>query len=191
MLRYITSLLIVAFAAPTVAGELSYTYIQGGYQRVELDDISGIEVDGDGYAIGGSIEVGENFHLFADYAATDFDFGVDFDQYSLGVGYHASITNNLDAVFEVSYVRAEAEVIGFSVDDDGYGASIGVRSMLGERFELGGSVNYVDLGSGSDDTSLDGTARYYLTPAFAVGISAGVADDETTYGAALQWYFGK
>lgn len=191
MLRYITSLSLVAFAAPAMAGELSYSYIEGGYQRVELDDSSGFQVDGDGYGIGGSIEVGESFHLFGDYATSDFDFGVDVDQYSLGVGYHTPLTKNLDGIFEIAYVRAEADVIGFSLDEDGYGASIGVRGMLGDRFELGGSVNYVDLGSGSDDTSVDGTARYYLTPAFAAGVSAGFADDVTTYGAALQWYFGK
>lgn len=191
MLRSTSILVLVAFAMPAIAAELSYSYVEAGYQKIELDDSSGFSVDGDGFGIGGSFEIGDSFHVFGSYASSSFDFSVDLDEYSLGAGYHTSITNNVDAVFELAYVRAEANTpFGFSVDDDGYGASVGVRAMLGENFELAGSVNYVDLGD-SDGTSFDGTARYYVTPAFALGINAGFGDDVTTYGASMQWYFGK
>lgn len=191
MLRVLTSLLVVAFATPAMAGEFSYNYIEAGYQRVELDDNVGFTVDGDLYGIGGSVEIGNSFRVFGDYASTDLQFDVDIDQYSLGIGYHTPVSANLDVIFDLAYVHAEADAIGLSVDEDGYGASVGVRSMLGNRFELTGSVNYVDLGSGSDDTSLATAFRYYVTPAVSFGVNVGVGDDLTSYGAAIQVYFGK
>lgn len=191
MLRSISLMLLAAFAVPAMAGDLSYSYVEGGYQRVELDDSSGLNVDGDSYGIGGSMEIGDSFHVFGDVAKSKFDYSADLDQYSLGVGYHTSMTDSVDAIFELAYVHAEADVFGFSAKDDGYGASIGVRAMLGNQFELGGSVNYVDLGGGSDDTTVDGSVRYYVTPAIALGINAGIGNDVTSYGAGLQVYFGR
>jgi hypothetical protein len=130
MLGVLTSLSVVALATPVIADELSYTYIEAGYQKVELDDNVGFTVDGDLYGVGGSVEIGKSFHLFGDYASTDLEFDVDIDQYSLGVGYHTPIRDHLDAIVELAYVHAEADAIGVSLDKDGYGASVGVRGLF-------------------------------------------------------------
>ncbi len=91
-----------------------------------------------------------------------------------------------------SFVSAEASIDGFdSVDEDGYAATIGLRGMIGERFELNGSLAYVDLGNGGGSTSFGGGALYNFSDAFAAGFSVGIDDDVTTYGIGLRVYFDR
>ena len=110
----------------------------------------------------------------------------------LGAGYHVPITDNADFYGMFSFVSAEASIDGFdSVDEDGYAATIGLRGMIGERFELNGSLAYVDLGNGGDSTSFGAGALYNFSDAFAAGFSVGIDDDVTTYGIGLRVYFDR
>ncbi len=178
-------------ASPAMAEGLSYNYLEAGYQRIELDD-SIFDVDGDGFGIGGSFDLGNDFFVFASYGTADFDFGVDLDELTAGAGYHAPVGTNTDFVASIAYVRAEADASGFeSIDDNGIGASIGLRSMVTDTVEVFGNINYVDLDDSGDETSFSGGAWFNVTDTFAIGVSAGFGDDTTTYGAGARLYFGR
>ncbi len=100
------------------------------------------------------------------------------------------ISDNADFYGALSFVRAEASASGFgSVDDDGYAATIGVRGMIAERFELNGSLGYVDFGDGGDSTSFGAGALYSFTDTVAAGFSVNIDDDVTIYGLGLRVYF--
>ncbi len=189
MFRFIAIALLALCAAPALADEFSYSYINLGYQAVEIDLGGGFDVDGDGFAIGGSFEGGESWHIFGGYGSTSFDFGVDLNEFAIGGGYHTPISDKVDFVGELAYVTVEVEVPGgFSTDDDGIGVSIGLRGMMSDVVELSGSINYVDLGGGGE-TSFGANAWFNMGPAFALGISAGFGDDVTAYGVGVRWYF--
>ncbi len=189
MLRQIAAVSALAFAAPALADGPSYNYIEGGYQRVEFDDDFSGDFDGDGFGIGGSFALNDQWHLFADYSTADLDFDVDLDQLRLGGGFHTGLTNNVDFVAEFSYVRFDASAGGFSVDDDGFGLSLGMRGMAADRLELAGWVDYIDLDDSGDDTSLRGEAWYKFTENFALGFTASAGDDVTTYGIGGRVFF--
>lgn len=194
MLRKVCGLTLLLLAAPTFAADISYNFIGAEYQEIDIDSgfLGGFDIDGDGYGIEGSFELNENWFIGASYSKADFDFGVDLDQLMLGAGYHVPITNNADFYGMFSYVSAEASIDGFdSIDEDGYAATIGLRGMIGERFELNGSLAYVDLGNGGDSTSFGGGALYNFSDAFAAGFSVGIDDDVTTYGIGLRVYFDR
>ena len=89
-----------------------------------------------------------------------------------GVGYAWSVADTTDLYGKLSYVRAEADIEGFSLDDDGYAVALGVRSLFGERFELEASVDYSDLSLSGDDTNFGVGARWYFVKHFALGIEA-------------------
>ena len=192
MFRKLLGLALVLALSPAMADGLSYNFIQLGYQKADLDDdLAGISVDGDGYGISGSFEVGENFFIGAGYSALDFDFGVDLDQLSIGGGYHMSLSDRSDFYATLSYIRAEASVSGFgSVDDDGYGVSVGIRGLLSDNVELNGSIAYSDLGDGADGTAFGAGALYSFTENFALGFDVSVDDDVTMYGVGARFYFG-
>ena len=191
MLRKSLGILLLAAAAPAVADDISYNFVDLGYQRIEIDDVAGIDVDGDGFGIAGSFEIAENWFVQASYAQADFDFGVDFDQTALGVGYKTGISDRSDVFATVNYLRAEVSASGLgSADDDGFGISVGVRAMLSDTFELNGSIGYVDFDDGGDSTSVSAGGLFNLTETFALGLGIEVDDDVTSYGILGRIYFG-
>ncbi len=191
MLRKVLFIAAALAGAPAMADGPSYNFLTAGFQEVDFDDDVLSEIDGDGWTAGGSVEISDNLHVFAGYGSAEFDFDVELTEWAVGIGLHTPISNTTDFVAEIAYVEAEAEALGLGFEEDGYGASIGLRSMLTEQLELAGSFNYVDFGDDAgDDTSLDAAMWYSLTPQFALGISAGFDDDVTTYGAGFRLYFG-
>jgi hypothetical protein len=86
--------------------------------------------------------------------------------------------------------RLDASVLGQSFDDEGIGASIGLRAMASEKLELAGLVEYIELIDSGNDTSLRGEAWYNFTQNFAVGVNVGAAEDVVRYGIGARVYFG-
>ena len=183
---------LVFAMSPAFAGDLSYNFIELGYQKAELDDdLAGFSVDGDGFGIGGSFEVGESWFIGVGYSTIGFDFGIDLDQISVGGGYHAGLSDRTDFFATLSYLSVEVSASGLgSVDEDGYGVAIGVRSMLTDNVELNGSLGYSDLGDGADGTAFNVGALYSFTESFAVGLDIGFEEDVTLYSLGGRFYFG-
>ena len=191
MKNVITGLMLVTLAMPVFAGDLSYNYAELGYQRVELDDVfPGTDVDGDGFGVNGSFEIGESWYINAGYSKVDFDFDIDMDQASLGVGYHVAYSPRSDFFAEVAYVYADLSVSGFgSTDEDGYGVTVGVRGMVTDVVELVGKASYVDLGE-ADGSSFGVGALYSASDMIAIGLFADFDEDATAYGLGVRFYFG-
>lgn len=190
MLRSLAYVSLLAVAAPALAEGPNWNYIEGSYERVEFDDdVGGFDVDGDGFGIAGSFEIADSWHAFASYGSADFDFDIDLDQLVIGGGLHTPISDNTDFVANLAYVRVDASALGFSVDDDGFGASIGVRGMMSPQVELEAYVDYVDLSDSGDDTSFRAAGWYSFTENFAAGLQIGTGDDTTSYGIGARVYF--
>ena len=179
---------LVTVSLPALAERPEYSFIDIGYQRVDID-VFDTSVDGDAYTLGGSIELGDMWQAFASYGTAEFDFNVDLDEFAVGGGFHGSLSPTSDFVLNLAYIRAEASSGIVSADDDGFGVSIGVRNMITPKVELAGFVNYVDVGG--DDYGFTGRAWYFLTEQFAVGANVGLSDDVTRYGIAGRFFFGR
>jgi len=192
MFRYALIGVLMLSSAAAMADGLSYSYIQASYQEVDIDLGGGIDADGDGFGVAGSVEIGESWFIFADYSSFDFESVVDFTSLSAGAGWHSAISDKTDFFATLGYAEAEVDVQGFgSFDDSGYGASIGVRSMVSDSFELYGSLGYVDLGGGADGTAIGAGFWYTVSGNFAIGLGANFDDDVTGYGAGFRLYFDK
>lgn len=193
MIKKFLGLAVVCLAAPAMAEDLSYNFVQAGYGWLTIDDdfISG-DIDGDGFNVSGSVEVGENWFIVANYASADFDFGIDLDELGVGVGFHAPVSDRADFFTTVSYLSAEVSLSGFgTADDDGFGIAVGLRGMASDKIELSGAISYADLGDGADGTSIDGEALYDFTDTFSAGVNLGFGEDTTVYGIFGRLYFGK
>lgn len=183
-------LLLLAVSSPAFA-DISYNYIDLGAQWVEIDDVVGIDVDGDGFGIGGSFEIGEDWFVELAYGQADFDFDIELDQWALGFGYHHAMTDNSDVFATLSYISAEVSASGFgSADDDGFGIAVGIRSYLSDSFELSGALGYVDLDDSGDSTSISLEGLYEFNEVFGLGLGFEFDDDVTTYGVFGRFYFG-
>jgi len=177
-------------AAPAQAEDISYNFLDVGYVQVDFDDFS---EDADGLLLRASFELTENFFLFGSYNDLSIDvdiFDVDVSEYDFGLGYAWPVGNGSSFYGKVSYVSAEADTFGISVDDDGYGAAVGLRTRPADNLELEAYVDYVDLSDSGDETSIGLAGLWFLSPQFALGAEAVFGDDATTYGVGLRWHWG-
>lgn len=190
MLRTIAVISSLVLGAPALAETPNWNYAEAGWQRIDIDE-SGIDADADGFGIGGAFELADSWHILASYQTADFDFGIDFDQLTIGGGYHTAITDTTEFVADLSYVRVEASAGGSSADDDGLAGRIGLRSMLTDQFELAGFITQTELDDSGGDTAIGGEAWYSFTPMFAAGANVSFSDDVTQYGLGFRVYFGQ
>jgi hypothetical protein len=188
MKRTALALLCAALPCAALAEEPRYTYIEGGYQFLDVEDF---DVDGDGWGIGGSAALTDRFHLVASYSSLGLDLGIDATTLNAGVGVNFPMSSAVHLVAEAGYVRADFETPFGDVDDDGYFVSGGIRWMALEQLELAASVDYVDVGDFGDDTGLTVGALYSLTPNLAIGASVDLSDDATGYSAGLRYYLDR
>ena len=178
------TLLLAAGPIAAQAEDMSYSFVDAGYSEMNLDG----GPTGDGFAARGSVGFAENFFVFADYLNQDFG-PVDVDIYSVGLGGHLEIAESVDLVGKAGYLEADASGGGFSVDDDGYLVSAGVRARPASQFELEGNVIYRDFGGNADDTAVAVGARYFFTDMFAVGAEYEFSDDADTWFAGVRLSF--
>lgn len=125
------------------AGELSYSYIQGGYSAVNVDG-----TDFNGFGLKGSVGFNDSFYGFASYDTGE-ENNADLNQTAIGLGWHTA--GDTQWFFEAAYVNNEVDFGGGAdLDDDGYSVAGGVRAKLSDKFELNGKLSYTDVGDFGD-----------------------------------------
>lgn len=140
------SLAILLACAPFAAsaGELSYNYVEVGYSESELSD-SGVSISGDGYAIKGSMAIGDKFYgaIGMHQDKLDGDNGV--EPWELTGGYRHSIKEGTDFNAEISYIGVNSELFGDDFHNDGYRVAAGIRSEVSEHIELGAKATWTTV----------------------------------------------
>lgn len=166
--------LIAALPLAASAAELDYSYIEGGYQNFDVDG----GADADGWNLGGSAALGQNFHLFGSYGQADLK-GVDLDVdiWRVGLGWNTSISDSSDLVVRANYLQLDSDL----ADADGYEAEVGLRSALGDQFETYVALGYVDGDDGREDVYGKLAAQYRFNPTWGLTASATVSDGANEY----------
>jgi Outer membrane protein beta-barrel domain len=144
-----TKFLALAFVAlapfAASADAPSYSYIDLNYQMSGTFDAGFASFDTDGFGLDGSFAIGDNWFVEFDYTAlsTDPDIG-DVSGYALYAGWHGDL-------FFAKLGYASADYAG--TDDSGYSGAFGLRTLLGENFEISayaGMSDYGNVGSTTD-----------------------------------------
>lgn len=178
--------LTAGIAGSAMAEGFSYSNVEASYSSYNL---KGTSLDADGFGLAGSYGIGENFSVFAGYDDLDVDGaeGGSFKRMNLGVGFHWSLATNLDLTSGLSYESFDA-----GPNATGLGLAVGLRGRIGEQLEVTGGVKYYDLNKGMDSQTTFGVgARWYFTPAFAVGVDYSDEDDlGTALRLAVRYDFG-
>jgi hypothetical protein len=164
------TLLLIALLAATPlaasANETSYTYVEGGYARLNIDDSETSNPGLDGGYLRGSFAVGEQVHLFGGYGHVSNDFNIEgadveltVKQAEFGVGYHMPFTERVDFTADIAYLRqeieAEASFGGVRASDEatsnGGRATLGLRGKPSARTEAWIKAGYIDGGDFEGD----------------------------------------
>lgn len=148
----------VPFAAS--AEGLSYSYVEGGWNRTHINvDQDSDEIDG-GY-IRGSWQIAQPVYLLAGYtrASKDYNLGSGFviegtlQQANLGIGYRQEMTERVEFTADISVLRTKVEsdlrLRGRSIDNAsdatnlGFG-NLGLRGKPSPRTEAWVKAGYID-----------------------------------------------
>lgn len=134
--------LAAALPMSAQAGEISYSYIQGGYSAASVDS-----ADFNGLGVKGSIAFNDSFYGFVSYDNGD-DNNVELTQTTAGIGWHTA--GDTQWFVEASYVNDKIDFSGFNTHDDGYSVAGGIRAKLNDNFELNAKLNYTDVNDFGD-----------------------------------------
>lgn len=172
-------LALFAFQSASAAEGLSYTHVTVGYNNLEF----GGDEDFNGYSFALSLRTSENNYLFA--STTDLDSDdedeiageeVNVSSTRLGFGIIFGINDALDINGTVAFVNQDGDDALDIADDDGFEIGVGVRSLVGERFELGGSITHQNLNDVTA-TNFEAYGRYFVRSAISAGLTYQDADD--------------
>ncbi|UYB51647.1 hypothetical protein OCJ37_16995 [Xanthomonas sp. AM6] len=161
-------------AAPFAAHAegLSYSYVEGGWNRTDINvDAASEDIDG-GY-LRGSWQIAEPVYVFAGYQrasddytiATFYSSKVTVQQGSLGIGYRQEMTERVDFTADVSVLRVKAEAdlredgrrLARASDSNTLGTiNVGLRGKPSPRTEAWVKAGYID-GSDVDQGEFVGT----------------------------------
>jgi len=191
MLRSILLVILFAFSATVYADGFNYNHVTASYGQIDYDDF---DADGDVLGLEGSFSVSDSFHVFASYNVGEIEdstSSVDLDTWNVGLGYNTPVSDKIDLVARLSYEYIELSAPGLiSVDDNGIGASVGLRMAATDKLEVDAGISYVDYSDGGDNTAFGGGVLYSFTDTFALGASVSFDDDATGYNVGGRFYFG-
>lgn len=184
---------LLVLAGSAMAADISYNYVQLDYGWVTVEDVvlPGLDIDGDGAGISGSVELGDSWFIEAGYGKTDFDTGLETETIAAGFGFHAPVSGNTDFVAALSYISADFSDGDDSFSDDGWGAVIGIRAMATEQLEIDAALSYAEIGGVSGDVTLGLAAIYNFNDVFSAGANVSFEEDAYGYGLGVRFYWGK
>ncbi|HZX81729.1 MAG TPA: outer membrane beta-barrel protein [Lysobacter sp.] len=185
------ALALAPFAAS--AAPLSYTYVEGGWNKLHIDDELLDNPEADGGFVRGSYDIGSGVNVFGGVSRVSEDFrldaatrlDIDLTQYELGLGYHQSMSDRVDFIAELAYTRLDTDIevdivdVGRgsdSVDMKGGRGALGVRGQFNDSLEGLLKVNY--YAGGDFDETFTGVvgAQFKFNPTW--GITAEIEHGE-------------
>jgi opacity protein-like surface antigen len=184
MKHTVLALALTAAAFSAQASDLDYSYVEGAYSK--LDAGPGKL---DGFSIDGALKFSDSVYGFAGYQKNEQN-GISLDEYNVGAGFRKSINDKTDWVSELSYIRDSGNIGNslIKLDDNGYRIATGVRSLVNDKFELNGKVNYTDAGDFGDGFGVGVGGVYHVND--SVGITAGYDYADRSDGDLNSWNVG-
>jgi len=172
-------------AAPLVQDDkptFSYTFVEANYLWTDID---GLDDPLDGWEVRGSIELPLNLFIQGSYS--EISDTEEFHEYRLGLGWHLTLGKSIDAYGILSVAGAELEDSAFDADEDGIAGEVGARFLLGEKIELNGRAEWVDV-DGSE-VGFGAGGRFYFNSSLSAGLDVGFIDESESYSAGLRFEF--
>lgn len=162
----------------------TYNYLDAAYLSVDVDNGPTL----DGFGVGGSFALTENFHVVADYSEVS-DSPWTITSSGVALGWNHSLNNITDFVARAGWENGRVKVSGFgSESDNGWSVEAGLRSMLSPQFELNGFISHIDIFDG-DEQALSVGGVYYFTPSVGLGAGVTLSDDATGWNVGVRFTF--
>ena len=185
-LKAVNLIAAVTLALPMAvyADSFSYRYVDAAHlPNAEIDGDGGVDVDGDGIQLRGSLPVQGNIFALAELQDLDLDFGVDATRLMVGVGGHWPM-NGMDIIARGGVVQLEIDAGNFEDDDTGLFVGARLRANIAPKIEVEAGVEHVrvEVAGLENDTYLIGEGRYNFNPQWSAGVLFTVGGDTSVMG---------
>jgi hypothetical protein len=170
----------------------SYTYVEGGFSRLNVDNDATGDIDFNGGYLRTSIEMGDALYLLGGLAyGTSSDLPVDVDarEAHLGLGYKHTFADNFDLTVETAFQRQELDDGNVKDVLNNTRLGVGVRGAFTDNLEGWVKVNYVD--GGAYDGDFVGTlgAQVVINETWGIVGEVDAGGDVSRYGIGIRASF--
>ncbi|MGV8960509.1 MAG: outer membrane beta-barrel protein [Stenotrophomonas sp.] len=161
----ILAALLAATPFAAAADEMSYTYVEGGWTQLQINDNFLDDPKGDGGYVRGSFAIAPQMHVFGGYSMVSKSYGLgagtrvkfELAQPEIGIGYHMNMSERVDFTADLALLRVNAKATisgmpganGTEKDHSNAGrVTVGVRGKPSPRTEAwlkGGVMDGSDL----------------------------------------------
>lgn len=177
MKKTLIAIALIGTSTSAFADSPNWDKIQASYIETDIETPIDEDITMDGYAVAGSLSLSDSIFVLANFDSVgdESDFGdVDLDSLNAGIGFNHGITESTDVFATVTYEKLElvgsVDALGSeSFDESGYGAGVGIRSMITDFFELSVKADYLDI---DDENGIryDASAFFHLTNNLSLGV---------------------
>ena len=177
MKKTLIAIALIGTSTSALADSPNWNKLQASYIDTDIETPIDEDISMDGYAVSGSLSLNESIFILANFDSVgdESEFGdVDLDSLNAGIGFNHGITESTDIFATVTYEKLELvgsvdDIGSESFDESGYGAGLGVRSMLIDFLELSVKADYLDI---DDENAIryDASAFFHLTENLSLGV---------------------
>ncbi|MGM7447087.1 outer membrane protein with beta-barrel domain [Idiomarina loihiensis] len=177
MKKTLIAIALIGTSTSAFADSPNWDKIQASYIETDIETPIDDDITMDGYAVAGSLSLTDSIFVLANFDSVgdESDFGdVDLDSLNAGIGFNHGITESTDVFATVTYEKLELvgsvdDLGSESFDESGYGAGVGIRSMITDFFELSVKADYLDI---DDENGIryDASAFFHLTNNLSLGV---------------------
>ncbi|MBP59054.1 MULTISPECIES: outer membrane protein [Idiomarina] len=177
MKKTLIAIALIGTSTSALADSPNWNKLQASYIDTDIETPIDEDISMDGYAVSGSLSLNESIFILANFDSVgdESEFGdVDLDSLNAGIGFNHGITKSTDIFATVTYEKLELvgsvdDIGSESFDESGYGAGLGVRSMLTDFLELSVKADYLDI---DDENAIryDASAFFHLTENLSLGV---------------------
>lgn len=177
MKKTLIAIALIGTSTSVLAESPNWDKIQASYIETDIETPIDNDITMDGYAVSGSLSLNESIFILANFDSVgdESDFGdVDLDSTNAGLGFNHGLTESTDIFATVTYEKLQLtgsvdDLGSESFDESGYGAGVGIRSMVTDFLELSVKADYLDI---DDENAMryDASAFFHLTENLSLGV---------------------
>lgn len=177
MKKTLIAIALIGTSTSALADSPNWNKLQASYIDTDIETPIDEDISMDGYAVSGSLSLNESIFILANFDSVgdESEFGdVDLDSLNAGIGFNHGLTESTDIFATVTYEKLELvgsvdDIGSESFDESGYGAGLGIRSMVTDFFELSVKADYLDI---DDENAIryDASAFFHLTENLSLGV---------------------
>lgn len=202
MKKTLIAIALIGTSTSVLAESPNWDKIQASYIETDIETPIDNDITMDGYAVSGSLSLNESMFILANFDSVgdESDFGdVDLDSTNAGLGFNHGLTESTDIFATVTYEKLQLtgsvdDLGSESFDESGYGAGVGIRSMVTDFLELSVKADYLDI---DDENAMryDASAFFHLTENLSLGVGYKLYDldeidqDVDTMSASVRYSF--